>query len=492
MEGMDGGVVGGGKQSHLDSSSQTRARLEARAGRGTAWVKAGLEAKDGQVWLSVVTKTRDGWCDWSLGELPFSCMSAARPLPQPELPMPQRPTQTNHAQLPLTPLTPLSSSPPPMVSVSGHEEYQTYLSLPSPSPVPMDVDIPNTLPPPPLSLPLPLPSPAYQEDSDYSDSDEGSGSGRSQAGDGSSTSSIGGGGNSCRTRAFFRKDPGLDNGRGLEVDVVKPGEEDPTLLHRDHHQGLRHARSLWSLRSSRSRQSLQQQQQQQQQQQGGHHSLPSPSLTSPPSLHSLSQPRSTPSLLSPTRSSQSLRGHPSLPSPWRQQHGQLLEEDEERSAAGRTASATIVLTRSRNALLVEFEHPPAPRPRTLTPPGGHHHQLQPPPLSPASPVSPPSAPLRRTLLRKVPWVFLDEDEDDEDDDDDDSDYEVVDLEDAEGSGGGGGAPPRGARHRDRYPTAWVGAFAARPDPEDHAAAAAAETGSSALEVRFRGLSVEVE
>jgi hypothetical protein len=34
------------------------------------WVKAGLEAKDGGVWVSVVAKTRDGWCDWSLGALP--------------------------------------------------------------------------------------------------------------------------------------------------------------------------------------------------------------------------------------------------------------------------------------------------------------------------------------------------------------------------------------------------------------------------------------
>ncbi|KAH8195324.1 hypothetical protein TruAng_010517 [Truncatella angustata] len=32
----------------------------------TAWVKAGLEAKDGRVYLSVVTKPRGGWCDWSL------------------------------------------------------------------------------------------------------------------------------------------------------------------------------------------------------------------------------------------------------------------------------------------------------------------------------------------------------------------------------------------------------------------------------------------
>lgn len=38
--------------------------------RGTAWVKAGLEAKDGHVYLSVVTKPGGGWCDWSLHSLP--------------------------------------------------------------------------------------------------------------------------------------------------------------------------------------------------------------------------------------------------------------------------------------------------------------------------------------------------------------------------------------------------------------------------------------
>lgn len=36
----------------------------------TSWVKAGLEAKDGEVFLSVVTKTAGGWCDWSLHPIP--------------------------------------------------------------------------------------------------------------------------------------------------------------------------------------------------------------------------------------------------------------------------------------------------------------------------------------------------------------------------------------------------------------------------------------
>ncbi|KAH8666992.1 hypothetical protein BX600DRAFT_284874 [Xylariales sp. PMI_506] len=35
-----------------------------------AWVKAGVEVNDGQPWISVVSKARNGWCDWSLVPMP--------------------------------------------------------------------------------------------------------------------------------------------------------------------------------------------------------------------------------------------------------------------------------------------------------------------------------------------------------------------------------------------------------------------------------------
>ncbi|KAI1851042.1 hypothetical protein JX266_003707 [Neoarthrinium moseri] len=54
----------------LGASSSDADGRPGQVGRHSAWVKAGLEAKDGAVWLSVVTKTAGGWCDWSLGALP--------------------------------------------------------------------------------------------------------------------------------------------------------------------------------------------------------------------------------------------------------------------------------------------------------------------------------------------------------------------------------------------------------------------------------------
>lgn len=54
--------------------------------RSTSWVKAGLEAKDGAVYLSVVTRAPGQWCDWSLhvlrgsgaGGAPFSSSSSGQ------------------------------------------------------------------------------------------------------------------------------------------------------------------------------------------------------------------------------------------------------------------------------------------------------------------------------------------------------------------------------------------------------------------------------
>jgi hypothetical protein len=138
----------------------------------------------------------------------------------------------------------------------------------------------------------------------------------------------------------------------------------------------------------------------------------------------------------------------------------LAEEEGGGDQGGsRATSATIVFTRSHNALLVEFEHPagnPAPAP-------------------PASSVA--RQPPKRTLLRKVPWVFLDDDDNDGDDNDDDDDE--------------GAEEEKDGHHQDL--TVWVGAFAARPDPEDWAVAALGpEMGSLGLEVRFLGLAVETE
>jgi hypothetical protein len=119
-----------------------------------------------------------------------------------------------------------------------------------------------------------------------------------------------------------------------------------------------------------------------------------------------------------------------------------------------SSSATIVFTRSHNALLVEFEHPAG----------------SPAPALPASSVA--RQPPKRTLLRKVPWVFLDDDDDDDDDDE-------------------GAEEQKEGHHQDL--TVWVGAFAARPDPEDwEVAALGPEMGSLGLEVRFLGLVVETE
>ncbi|KAI0130405.1 hypothetical protein BJ170DRAFT_314115 [Xylariales sp. AK1849] len=35
-----------------------------------AWIKIGIEVNEGEPWLSVVGKARNGWCDWSLAPLP--------------------------------------------------------------------------------------------------------------------------------------------------------------------------------------------------------------------------------------------------------------------------------------------------------------------------------------------------------------------------------------------------------------------------------------
>ncbi|ETS81889.1 hypothetical protein PFICI_06891 [Pestalotiopsis fici W106-1] len=55
--------------------------------RSTSWIKAGLEAKDGAVYLSVVVRAPGGaWCDWSLhvlrpsaaGDAPFSSSNSGQ------------------------------------------------------------------------------------------------------------------------------------------------------------------------------------------------------------------------------------------------------------------------------------------------------------------------------------------------------------------------------------------------------------------------------
>ncbi|EXJ86919.1 hypothetical protein A1O3_03873 [Capronia epimyces CBS 606.96] len=51
--------------------------LDPYSSPASSWVKAGIEVNDGKPYVSVVTKSRDGWCDWSLVPMPISVSSTA-------------------------------------------------------------------------------------------------------------------------------------------------------------------------------------------------------------------------------------------------------------------------------------------------------------------------------------------------------------------------------------------------------------------------------